>query len=203
MKKILSIILALSMIFVMTSCFDDFNEDDLSEVANPIVQCQTAAELTDATGVSIDAPKGATDVVYSYIDSGIAGEPLIAQVEFSLKDKQYCYRAKETAGTSLYSAVENDVDAEQEKLSEMMEETIEECGEFAGLYDEWKSAASVDVAKTRDAVVAFNKGRAGFIAWLDVAPGFLYCLSMTDGATQKLLMQTAEKSFVPMQGEAK
>lgn len=204
MKKILSIFLALSLIFVMTSCFeDDFEDQDLSEIANPITACKSAEELTQATGISIDAPEGATEVSYSYIDSGVAGAPLVAQVEFSLDDNQYCYRAKETAATTLYSAVETDEDAEQEELSEMMEDTVEECGEFAGLYDEWKASASVDVALTREGVVAFNKGGSGFIAWLDVAPGALYCLSMTNGASQTLLMQIAEKTFVPMQGEAK
>lgn len=193
----------LSLMFAMTSCFDDdFEDQDLTEIANPITECKTVDELLDATGISLDAPEGAEDVIYSYIDSGVAGAPLVAQVEFTLDKNQYCYRAKETAGTSLYSAVETDPDADEEELSEMMEETIEECGEFAGLYDDWKASASVDVALTREGVVAFNEGGSGFISWLDVAPGVLYCLSMTTNSSQDLLTQMAEKCFVPMQGDA-
>lgn len=202
MKKILSVFLVLTLMFAMTSCFeDDFEDQDLSEVVNPITQCQSAQELVEATGISLDAPEGAKDVKYSYIDTGVAGAALVAQVEFKLDDNQYCYRAKETAATSLYSAVETDPDAEQEELGEMMEETIEECGEFAGLYDEWRASASVDVAYTREGVVAFNEGGSGFISWLDVVPGALYCLSMTNNSSQDLLMQMAEKCFVPMQGD--
>lgn len=203
MKKILSAILVLTLIFAMTSCFDDDFEE--SEIVNPIVECKTAAELMDATEIDLDAPAGASDVKYSYIDLGSGGPSSvpIAQVDFTLDDNQYSYRAKLTKATTLYSAVENDMDAEQEELSEMMEDTIEECGEFAGLYDEWSSCASVDIDKKREGIVAFNKGKSGFIAWLDTTAGVLYSLSMTEKCTQNLLMTTAEKSFVPMHREAK
>lgn len=200
MKKLLTILLALSMVFVMTACGDD--SDDIAEMKNPITECSSVDELLEATGISLDAPEGATDVRYSYIDSGVQGESIIAQVEFTLDDNQFCYRAKDTAATSLYSAVETDEDADLDELSEMMEETIEGCSEFAGLYDEWKASASVDVAGTREGVVAFNEGKSGFIAWLDVVPGAMYSLSVTSGATQDLLMNTADKIFVPMQGDA-
>lgn len=204
MKKLLSILLMLSLMFVMSSCGNDVESDETAEITNPVTECQTTDELLDATGISLDAPKGATEVVYSYIDIGsTTAAEVIAQVAFTLDGNQYAYRAKKTDATSLYAAVERDPDADQEELSEMMEETIEECGEFAGLHYEWKSAANIDLANTREGVVAFNEGKAGFVAWLDVAPGVLYSLGMANNSTQDLLINTAEKCFIPMQGESK
>lgn len=202
MKKILSILLSLSLVFVMASCGNDFESEDLSEIANPITECSSAQELLDVTGISIDAPKGATNITYSYIDIGQSSEEFyLAQVDFELNGKQYFYKAKMTNKTTLSSAVATDEDADVDDLEDMLEDTAEEGGEFAGLYDEWKSASLIDVAGSREGVVAFNKGHAGYVAWLDVAPGALYCLGMTSGSSYDLLVNTAEKCFVPMQGD--
>ena len=203
MKKVISIFMILSLMFAMTSCFDDdFEDQDLTEIANPITECKTADELLEATGISLDAPEGASDVIYSFIDTGVAGESLVAQVEFTLDKNQYCYRAQETGKTSLLGDVASDSNVSADALTAAMSKAIEEYGEFAGLYDEWGSSASVDIAQTREGIVAFNDGKSGFIAWLDVVPGVQYCLSMVEKCTQDLLMTTAEKCFVPMQGDA-
>ena len=54
MKKLLTILLALSMIFVMTACDD---KDDVAEVANPVHACESVEELAQVTGIPLDAPK--------------------------------------------------------------------------------------------------------------------------------------------------
>ena len=204
MKKFITLLLTLSMLFVMTACGNDFESEDLSEVANPIVECKTAEELVKATGISLDAPSGAKDVTYSYINTTVSGDgQYLAQVEFKLDGKSFCYRAQETSKTSLLGGAASDPNVSAEALTAAMSEAIEEYGEFAGLYDEWGSSASVDIAQTREGIVAFNDGKSGFIAWLDVAPGVQYCLSMLEKCTQDLLMTTAEKCFIPMQGDAK
>lgn len=208
MKKIIALVLSISMLFVMTSCSIPFLSEDadsnkLSELENPIVACSSAEELLEMTGISLDAPKKATDVYYSYINSsGENGLEYLAQVEFNYDDNNYCYRAQETSETTLYEAALYDVNASSDDLSKSMENTVNACGEFAGLYDDWSASASIDV-KNRDGVVAFNKGKSGFVAWLDVAPGVIYSLSMTENSSQDLLMKMAEKCFKPMQGDAK
>lgn len=199
MKKILSAFLVLSLMFVMVSCDNVFESEDLSTIANPITECRSAKELTKATGISIDAPTGAKNVTYSYIDIGRgSNEFYLAQVDFTLDGNQYFYKSKMTNKKTLYSAIATDEDADADDLEDMLEDTAEEGAEFAGLYDEWKAASLIDVAGSREGIVAFNKGHAGYVAWLDAVSGALYCLGMTSGSSYDLLVNTAERCFVPM-----
>ena len=54
--------------------------------------------------------------------------------------------------------------------------------------------------KGRSGMFCLDK-KTGFIAWVDIVPGFVYNLCMKDNADSEILMNLAEKVFVPMQGD--
>lgn len=195
MKKIIAILLAMVMVFAMCACAKE-EPEDTTGVANPVHQC-TKEEMLEATGMDIDAPEGATEVEYSYIDTD--SDP-IAQVEFELNDEEFCYRAQSTAVTSLVESFEQDENIEEGALQDALNKGVATGAALAGLNYEWSAAASVDAPAGREGVYALNGDDEGFIAWLDVVPGVLYSLAMDD-ATIDGLLDTAELVFVPMQGE--
>ena len=191
MKKIIVLVLAFAMVFTLCAC----GSKKSAGMPNPIHEC-SREELMEATGIVLDAPEGATDASYLYIDT----DPRISQVTFKLDGKEYCYRAQPTNALSISSSA-NGTDASGADLLKSLNDCTNVGAVLSGMHNEWKSAALVDLASSREGVVAFNDGKDGFIAWLDVVPGVLYSLSMDKGASQDLLMDTADACFVPLQGE--
>lgn len=196
MKKLLTILLAMTMVFAMCACAKEKSEET-TEVANPVHEC-SKQEMLEATGMDIDAPEGATEVEYFYIDNEDAA---IAQVKFELNDEEFCYRAQETGITALSEQVSEDEFVPEDELKESLDNAVATGATLAGLDYKWDVAALVDVPANREGVYAIHSDDEGFIAWLDVVPGVLYSLSVEDDATIDLLMNTAEAIFVPMQGE--
>ena len=68
------------------------------------------------------------------------------------------------------------------------------------MYCNWEAGALIDI-DGRDGVCAFNVGDEGMMAWLDVAPGIMYSLTVEDDANQDDMMAMAEMIFVPLQGD--
>lgn len=178
MKKFLVIMLAGIMAVTMCAC----GEKEEVSIANPVHEC-SKQEMLEVTGMDIDAPAGATDVEYGYIENG---ENPIAEVEFEINDIDYYYRAQSTAETSLGG--------------DMMA-AIEAGSTLAGLNYEFKAGALVDAPQGREGVYAYNEDQAGFIAWLDVVPGVMYALAVEEDASVAALLDFSETLFVPMQGE--
>lgn len=197
MKRMLVLVMAIAMVAVMCACGSKEAEGD-EGIANPIVTVADANELTEATGISLDAPEGAADVAYAYCQPE-DGSIEFAQVTFKLDGNEFCYRAKD-AGDITEITASPDENASTDDLMSALENGTNIGAELAGMNYEWKSAGTIDI-QGRAGVDAFNKNGPGFVAWLDVVPGYLYSLSMDDNATQDILMDVANKSFVPMQGE--
>ena len=103
----------------------------------------------------------------------IAGDPEIAELRFTLDGDDYTYRVAPLA----------------------------EAADISGMYYEWTISELHDVAYC-DATIRRSNGGQGVIEWFDVVPGMMYSLSMKKGATSEKLLSTANKLFVPMQGEA-
>ena len=182
MKKLLVTLLAVIMAFAMCACGETAEEEPSAGLANPVTEC-TAEEMLEATGFNLAAPENATDVRYFYISA--EGLEPIAQVQFTVNDNEYCYRAQATAETEIMKSID----------------TATEAGNtLSGLNYEWKAGAMVDVSYC-EGVCAFNEGSAGFVSWLDVVPGVLYSLGMNDHCTQDTLLDMAESIFVPLQGD--
>lgn len=194
MKKFLAMLLASVMVIAMCACAKEEPTEDVG-MPNPVHEC-TKEEMLKATGMDIDAPEGATDVEYYYIDTD--SDP-IAQVKFELNDEEFCYRAQTTDITSLVGEIKSGEDTSAEELQSSLEKAVATGAALAGLHYEWPTAASVDAPAGREGVYAISNDDEGFIAWLDVVPGVLYSLEMDD-ATIDGLLDTAELVFVPMQG---
>lgn len=194
--KIAALSLAAVMVMSLCSCGAKESEENAG-LANPIVETD-AEGLVQATGISLDAPEGAEDVTYAYINQG-EGENLIAQVTFELDGKSYTYRAVSTNETVLVDATDPNEDLD--KFTESIHNGIQMGAQLAGLnYEDWNAETIVEIA-TRQGVYGQSHEDVTFVAWLDVVPGFLYSLTATDSVDQDTLLKTAESAFVPMQGE--
>ncbi len=193
MKKVLSLAMAAAMVFALCACGAEkeapVSSSESAGIANPVTEC-TQEELLEETGLDLAAPEGSENAAWSYIESA---DGTISQVQFTLDGNSFCYRAEPTAVTSL----EGDGDT----IDSIFENGIEIGAALSGMYCRWNSGGSTLFAE-RDAVYAFNEGEQGFLAWLDVAPGILYSLSMDQNCTQTLLEETAAQCFVPVQGES-
>lgn len=170
-------------------------EEHFAGMANPLHEC-AEGELVTVTGIGLEAPEGAKNVKYFYIDTG--NNP-ISQVLFDLDGKSFCYRAQSTAVTSIEAFAEGADPAEE--LGEALSRCVNVGAALSGMHYDWKTAERTDVAGSRKAVMGYNDGKEGFISWLDVVPGVLYSLSVDQGASGACLTEMAELCFVPLQGD--
>lgn len=188
-KGIVAIAISVVMLFGMCACNNSSSETE--SAVNPVTEC-THDEMVEASGVDILAPEGSENAVYSYIE---AEDGKIAQVTFDLDDNTFCYRASYTSEVKLIPE-----DASLEGIKTDIEECTNVAAKLAGMHHEWGQMATEEV-QYAEAIMALNEGKAGFVGWLDVVPGVVYSLSVDDGATADLLLNTADKVFVPLQGE--
>lgn len=194
MKKIVSLILAAVMMLALCACGAN-KEQPSAGLPNPVHEC-SYDELLQATGIAIDAPEGAENVAYAYIDTQPAP---ISQVCFTLDGMNFCYRAQPTSYVSIYANVNED--AASEDLAAALNDCTNIGAALAGMHYQWKCSGLYDLENGREAVFAFDEGKEGFIAWLDIAPGVLYSLSVDSKASQDVLINMAEQIFVPLQGD--
>lgn len=106
--------------------------------------------------------------------STIAPEPPVAQATFTLDGKDVCLRAVAT----------NELEAQ----------------DISGLYYQWEITEVIDVGYCTGTV--YLKGDMGYVAWLDIAPGINYNLSLKSGATKEALVELANAVFTEVQGDA-
>ena len=130
------------------------------------------AGLVAATGIDLPAPAGAEDARWSYIDQ--TGDAPISQLHYMMDGEEVYLRAQPSG-----------------KL---------EVGDISGLYYDWPEPQEAEVGNCSAKVYA--NGEAGYIAWLDAAPGILYNLGMTKGASPEKLIALANAAFSPLQGDA-
>ena len=138
---------------------------------NPIHEVDRQG-LVDATGIPLDAPEGAEDVRYSYIE--LTNDHPIAQMNFTLDGAKAYVRVQATG-----------------ELAPI---------DISGLYYDWTEQQEVSVGYCSG--VACTNGEAGYVSWLDVVPGLAYNLGMTEGASIEKLTELANLVFVPVQGDA-
>lgn len=164
-------------------------EGEETGMVNPMKEV-TGEELVNQTGIDLPAPGGATDVEYFVVDTD---ELTIAQMDFTLNGQTYELRAASTGMTDLGigGSMEEGPDLEGFDADE---------GNISGLYYEWTTAGT-DLVAERSAIYKIaDKEDVGFIAWVDAVPGILYNLTMMNDVTHEALTETAEKVFVPVQG---
>ena len=177
MKKIIAILLAVSMLFAFAGCAKtekaDQNEaakqDETEQnvgMPNPMREV-TAEELE----FDVHVPEGAEDVKYFIIEDG---DSKMDQVTYVLDGKDYCYRMQQTGEVAAY--------------------------DMSGMYaDDWKT----EDAQVSYCDATFMTGPYGsVIYWLDIVPGVNYTLSSPEQLTAVELSEAAAALFAPMQGEA-
>lgn len=191
MKRLIS--LALIMIMTLTLMNGCKKDEAQTQVANPVHECDVD-EMTKETGVALDAPEGAEDVQYSYIE----GDEKIAQVSFTLDGKDYCYRAKMTS--EILDMGNSDPDANILDVEDEMKASIESGEALSGCYEKWTMQGLMDVSYCTGVYAIKNKS-LGFLTWFDVVPGIQYSVSMDNCTSAEDLLHIAELCFVPAQGE--
>lgn len=94
---------------------------------NPVHEVADYAALLAAQPAIMlsNAPEGASDVTYSYID----GAPVISQIRFSYEDNDYTYRAAASG-----EAVQADISGVYETLSKVKELAVEDNVTLGGKY---------------------------------------------------------------------
>ena len=98
----------------------------------------------------------------------------MAETLFTLDGVKYCYRAQPTGELAAF--------------------------DISGLY--YSFGEPVNGSVTGREAAAFLSKEAGFVQWLDAAPGINYNLSVTSATTADELFRVAELVFSPVQGEA-
>lgn len=161
---------------------ENVTTESSAQMANPVLAC-TPEDIGAEFGITFRAPDGATDVRYSIIGSG---DEAIAQMDFTLDGKAMCLRAKRTDITNINEAANS--------------EDASKSADISGLFYDW-TYIGVDQVYDYPAVVRISDEKAGYIGWLDVVPGILYNLSMTEEATPEDLAKYANMAFVPYDGE--
>ena len=165
-------------------------EGEETGMVNPMTEV-TQEELVQQTGIDLPAPEGATDVEYFVVDTD---ELTIAQMDFTLDGQTFELRAASTGMTDLSvgGSMEEGPDLEGFNSDE---------GNISGLYYEWTTAGTDLIADRSAQYKIADKEDVGYIAWVDAVPGILYNLSMMNDVTHDALRETAEKVFVPVQGD--
>lgn len=187
MKKVISILVVLVMAMVcMTACGGSQEEDS-------VIHEGTKEDVLQKTGVSLEAPNGADKINYYYIDN----DPEIAQAEFFFDGVGYVQRAEMTDVTDIMANTDGTV-SDESNIGEALESGKNVAADFCGMFEKWDKSGTTTVCD-RPAVYGLHEGGQGYIAWLDVAPGVMYSMSMDNKCSLDALKEMAEDCFIPMQ----
>ena len=140
-----------------------------TQLANPVKEV-TKDELTQQTGLDLEAPEDATDVVYSVIDDSDGTK--LAQVDFKLNGTAMTYRAQ--------------------SVSEP------EGKDISGVYETWTAEEPVEIQHCTGTLKSSDNGT--LITWTDTVPGISYSLFTPDKTDQDEFVQIANQIFIPAQG---
>ncbi len=142
------------------------------QIANPWTTSDKEGVLA-ATGFEMEAPEGATDVIYSYLE-----EDKLAQMDYVLDGMTFVYRMQMTDEFTDISGMEYQWDSEDD-------------GDVSGREAKYYAYVGSDV---EDSVQTVN--------WYDVVPGVMYSLSAMGSDLDGMDIQYyAENIFVPLQGD--
>ncbi len=169
-KRFMVVILLVIMVLAFAACSADEVDTPQTELPNP-VKLSSAEEILEELGFNLLTPVGAVDITYSIIDMG--DEEKIGQVDFTLDDIEYTYRASAAA----------------------------EWTDISGMYYEWIEEVETNVSYTtgKTLIAEDDDDQVGVILWFDEAPGIQYSLSMDREADYTVLWFLAEQLFQPVQ----
>lgn len=159
----------------ITDAVDEIKEEvPTTGMVNPMTE-MTEEELTSATSVDLPVPEGATDAHWFKYDLGNGN--VLAEVQFVYEGYSITYRGQMTDVTNI-------ADAE----------------DISGMYLADNATRVETTVSGRNAYVNTDDSM-GYVEFLDVVPGVLYCLDVASPVSADELVYLAEKTFVCMQGE--
>ncbi len=132
----------------------------------------TAGEILETLGIDFRLPEGVADAAYSVI--GADGETPVAQVKFTLDGNEISYRVQPAEALS----------------------------DNTGMYFEWENTLEDAAIGGLPAIVSWNEGAEGVCCWYDAAPGLLYSVSVTEGASEEYLTGLAQTLRALLSGAA-
>lgn len=167
----------LLLVLVGLLCSMLFGGCGKKEEPAPVAQVANPVEVVtqdvfiERLGFALNAPEGAENPEWHIISAGEGN--VLGELVFLYDGLEYVYRAQPTAELAAY--------------------------DMSGLYYEWKETVPGSVGG-RDAT-AYTCDEAGYVAWLDVVPGFNYNLGAKGKADAQTLLAVANLVFEPLQGE--
>ncbi len=170
LKRFVVAMFLVAMVLALAACSAEEVEAPQTELPNP-VQLSSAEEILEDLGFNLLTPVGAEEVTYSIIDMG--DEEKIAQVDFTLDEIEYTYRASAAA----------------------------EWTDISGMNYEWTEEVETNVSYTtgKTFIAEDDDDKVGVILWFDEVPGIQYSLSMDREADYTVLWFLAEQLFQPTQ----
>lgn len=193
-KLLLTLLLSVCLLLCLAACGTQENtaENPAAEVTEDALHDISEAEMAEACGLDLPAPEGAENVSYHVLCA--SQECPIAEMRFTLDGQTAYLRAQSTA----FIPEEPGADA---SFAEIEAATDITSYDISGLYFTPAEVTLCDVIETRPGICWLGDGY-GVIGWVDVAPGILYNLCVTEGADAEALQALADTVFVPLQGEA-
>lgn len=198
-KLLLTLLLSGCLLLALAACgtqepadVEPPTEEPVAGVTEDALHDLSEEEMVAACGLDLPAPEGAENVSYHVLCA--SQECPIAEMQFTLDGKAAYLRAQATAFIPENPGPDASL-AEIEAAADITNYDI------SGLYFTPENAALCDVQGTRPGIYWLGEGY-GVIGWVDVAPGILYNLCMTENADADTLQTLADTVFVPLQGEA-
>ncbi|MDO4501722.1 MAG: hypothetical protein Q4D06_00925 [Coriobacteriia bacterium] len=152
----------------------DQKTEQSAQVANPVHETGKQGVL-EATGIELNAPKGATDVTYSFIDNGDEKNQATAQMEYTVDGKRFCYRAQSVSDTKAV--------------------------DISGMNYTWEKGGN-QVLDVNEVEAHYQSCKdATVLYWLDVVPGVAYSLSTDGSVSEQDMVAAANAVFQTTQGE--
>ncbi len=174
------LILMLAVLALLAGCANGGTDNGTDGIANPWTESDQQGVL-EATGFSMTAPEGASDVSYSYL-----AESGLAQMRYVLSDAEWVYRIQSAEELSDISGME-------------YEWTAEKAGSVAGkeaMYYAWSDADP-------DSETIDDAAGVQVVNWYDAVSGVTYSLSAAGKDLNGIDLQVfAEELYEPLQEEA-
>lgn len=128
MKKMLAVLLALSMIFVLAACKKDEEPTPDDGMPNPMTEI-TPQEMA----FSLNIPDGASGVKFFTVGEN---DDKIYQMSYTLDGKEYCYRMQSTNETAAYdmSGIFSDKWESEDAKVDYCDAVVKTCSEGSVIY---------------------------------------------------------------------
>lgn len=176
MKKLLYVLLAMTLMFGLAACGQEAGTDDADSSSNPAETLPSAEatqeQITEDFGFEMTAPEKAKDVQWAVVDE------CIGQLTFKLDGQAVCFRM-----------TTDEAPSEEAEALEMLK-TV------SGINEELAETESGKVGDM-DAFVFFNSGKSGAVIWYS-EDGTIYTVTVDKKASADKLLELAEQLNRPV-----